>query len=166
MKGLSKKETEIVSWLEFHNQYFFLSNVIDKFSDSKVQKYNIIKNLVAKGRIVKLNKKKYYLIPIKAFTGKWVENSYVLADEICDGRDYIIGGWSAAHYWKLTDQVPMQIDVYSSKKQGKVKILNSRIIIHRTTQKRVNSGIVVKIQNHNVCMQNKDDTERWMKSRK
>ena len=66
IKGLSKREIEIIANLEFDKKYFFTSEDIDKFSKNKVQRYNIIKNLLKKKRIVKLNKKKNYLIPIKA----------------------------------------------------------------------------------------------------
>ena len=66
IKGLSKREVEIIANLEFNKRYFFTSGEIDKFSKNKTQRYNIIKNLIKKKRIIKLNKKKYYLVPIKA----------------------------------------------------------------------------------------------------
>lgn len=165
MKGLSKKEIEIVSWLEFNKRYFFSSADIDRFSKNKTQRYNIIKNLLKKGRIVKLNRKKYYLVPIKAKSGSWTEYPFIVADEICDGKDYFIGGWSAANYWKLTDQIPMQVDVYTTKKQGKKKILNKRFVFHRTTKKRLDSAVKGKIGDHIFFIQNRKDSKKWIKSR-
>lgn len=165
MKGLSKKEMEIVSWLEFNKRYFFSSADIDRFSKNKTQRYNIIKNLLKKGRIVKLNRKKYYLVPIKAKSGSWSEHPFIMADEICDGKDYFIGGWSAANYWKHTDQIPMQVDVYATKKQGKKKILNIGLIFHRTTEKRIKKAIKEKIEDHDFLIQNKEDSKKWIKSR-
>src|SRR3989338_164732 len=102
MKGLSKKEVEIVSWLEFNKKYFFATAYIARFSRDKTQRYNIIKNLLKKRRIAKLNREKYYLVPIKAKSGSWSEHPFIIADESCDGAGYFIGGWSAAKYWKLT----------------------------------------------------------------
>ena len=50
IKGISKKESEIIANLEFEQRYFFTSEYIDKFSKSKTQRYNIIKNLIKKKR--------------------------------------------------------------------------------------------------------------------
>ena len=165
MKGLSKKEIEIISHLEFDKKYFFSSKDIENFSKDKTQRYNIIKNLSKKKRIVKLNKTKYFLIPIKAKSGKWTDNPKIITDEIFDGKDYFIGGWSAANYWKLTDQIPMQMDVYTTRRQGKIKLLNIRFVFHRTTKKRIENSVIKKVGEHNFKVQNKKDTKKWMKLR-
>lgn len=165
MKGLSKKEIEIISSLEFDKKYFFLSEDIDKFSESRTQRYNIIKNLLKKGRIVKLNRKKYYLVPIKAKSGSWSEYPFIVADEMFNGASYFIGGWSAANYWKFTDQIPMQIDIYTTKRQGKARILNKKFVFHRTTEKKIRNAIKRKIGDHDFIIQNRGESKKWIKSR-
>lgn len=165
MKGLSKKETEIVAWLEFHQRYFFSVDDIDRFARDRTQRYNIVKNLVKKGRIVKLNRRKYYLIPIKAKSGIWVEHPFILADEICDGRNYAIGGWAAAQYWRLTTQVPMQTEVYTTRRQGKVTVLNSRMIFRRTTERNVRRAIPQSMEGHTFRIFPKERVKRWLSSR-
>ena len=165
MRGLSKKEIEIVSWLEFHKKYFFSSADIGRFSKNKAQRYNIIKNLVKKERIVKLNRTKYYLIPIKAKSGSWAEHPFIITDEACDGNNYFIGGWAAANYWKLTDQIPMQIDIYTTKRQGKIKVLNTRLAFHRTTQKRIKNAAAKTVEGHLFRIESKKDSEKWMRLR-
>jgi len=164
MQGLSKKEMEIVSWLEFYKKYFFTSEEVDKFAKNKAQRYNIIKSLAKKNRIVKINKTKYYLIPIKAKSGTWSEPNFILADEVCNGKEYYIGGWAAANYWKITDQIPMQVDVYTTRRQGKTTILNTRIVFHRTTRKRIENAVSGEIEGHAFRILNKEDTKKWIKS--
>lgn len=166
MEGLSKKEIEIIAWLEFDKKYFFTSSDISHFVKNKTQRYNIIKNLVKKERIIKLNRSKYYLVPIKAKSGSWAENSFILADEICDGKSYYIGGWNAVYYWKLIDQIPMQVDIYTTKRQGKTKILNTRIVFHRTTENRIKNSVQGSIGNHTFRMLSKDEAKKWMGSKK
>ncbi|MCK5107866.1 MAG: hypothetical protein KAQ83_04005 [Nanoarchaeota archaeon] len=166
MEGLSKKETEIISELEFKEKYFFIVDDINKFYKNKAQRYNIIKNLIKKQRIVKLNKNKYYLIPIKARTGKWTENSFIVADEIFNGKDYFIGGWSAANYWRLTDQIPMRVDIWTTKRQGRINILGIRFQFHRTTKKRIEESVIKKVGEHPFRIQNNEITKKWMKSRR
>ncbi len=166
MEGLSRKEMEIVSWLEFYDKYFFSSPEIDRFTKSKTQRYNIIKHLLQKKRIVKLNKDRYYLITTKAKSGSWTEHPFIIADEACGGKDYCIGGWAAANYWHLTDQIPMQIDVYATKRQGMLIVLNTRLVFHRTTKRRVNRVFVGRIGNHSFLIEKKEDAKKWLKSKR
>ena len=165
IKGLSKKETQIIAWLEFYQKYFFNIEDIKHFFKNKGQRYNTIKNLLKKKRIVKLNKEKYYLVPIKAKSGGWAEDSFIIADEIMNGKDYFIGGWSAANYWRLTDQIPFWVEVFSTKRQGKQKILNTGFIFRRTTPKKIKKAIVKKVNNHQFIIMNKKEMKTWMKLR-
>ena len=165
LKGLSKKEIEIISWLEFEQKYFFTSKDVDGFSKNKTQRYNLIKNLLKKRRILKLNKTKYYLIPIKAKSGSWSEHPFIIIDESCNSKDYFIDGWAAANYWKLTDQIPMRIDVFTTRRQGKLQVLNTRILFRRTTKKRIENSVKQKIAQHEFTILNKKETKKWLKSR-
>ena len=165
MRGLSKKEIEIISWLEFHEKYFFTSSEIDKFAGNKAQRYNIIKNLVKKKRIAKLNKTKYYLVPIKAKSGKWSENPFIIIDEVCNNKDYFIGGWAAANYWRLTDQMPMRTDVYTTRRQGEISILNAKIVFHRTSKKRLEEAVVSFVQGRTIRILSKKESKKWLKLR-
>lgn len=165
LKGISKKEIEIISWLEFEQKYFFTSEDIGRFSKNTTQRYNIIKNLLKKGRIVKLNKTKYYLIPIKAKSGSWSEHPFIIADEACNGKDYFIGGWAAANYWKITDQIAMRVDVFTTRRQGKLQVLNTRILFRRTTKKKIWDSVAQKIAQHEFRILNEKETKKWLKSR-
>lgn len=165
IKGLSKRETEIVAWLEFYQKYYFVMKDINHFFKSKSQRYNTIKNLLKKKRIVKLNKEKYYLIPIKAKSGGWTEEGFILADEIMNGKDYYVGGWSAANYYRLTDQIPFWIEVYSTKRQGRKKILNTGFMFRRTSKRLLKETTKKKIKNHQFIILNKKEAKRWMKLR-
>ena len=165
IKGLSKREIEIIANLEFDKKYFFTSKDIDKFSKNKAQRYNIIKNLLKKKRIVKLNRKKYYLIPIKAKSGSWAEYPFIIADEMCNGKDYFIGGWAAANYWRLTDQIPMWTEVYTTKRQGKIKVLNTAIIFRRTTKERLDKAVTKYIEGHPFNILKWQESKKWIKSR-
>ncbi|MBI3033657.1 hypothetical protein HYY72_00675 [Candidatus Woesearchaeota archaeon] len=165
MEGLSKKEMEIVSWLEFNKKYFFTVDDIKHLTNSRTQRYNIFKSLLRKNRVAKLNRTKYYLVPIKAKSGVWSENPHIIADEACNGKDYFIGGWAAAIYWGLTEQIPMRIDVYTTRRQGKLEVLNTKLLFHRTTKKRLDKAVQKKIGNHDISLLNKEDAKEWLKSK-
>ncbi len=164
MNGISKNEIELISKLEFDKRYFFTSADVDKITKNKTQRYNLIKNLLKKRRIVKLNQTKYYLIPIKAKSGSWAEEDFILADEILE-KDYFIGGWAAANYYHLTDQIPMRTDVYTTRRQGKMEVLSSKLVFHRTTPQRIKKSVVKDLDGHPFRIISKRDAKRWMKSR-
>ncbi len=166
MEGLSRKEVELIESLEYEHKQFFTSKDIDTLAKNKTQRYNIIKSLLKKKRIVKLNKTKYYLIPFKAKEGSWSEHPFIVADEACNGADYFIGGWSAGHYWHLTDQIPMQVDISTTKRQGKLKILNTRLVFHRTSPKRIQSAVIEKIGEHPFRIITKNKARKWIRSRR
>jgi predicted transcriptional regulator of viral defense system len=165
MKGLSKREVEIISWLELNQKYFFSSDEIRRFVKDTTQLYNVVKGLIGKGRILKINRSRYYLIPIKAVSGSWSEDPYIISDEIFDGKDYFIGGWAAANYWKLTDQIPMQFDIWTTKRQGKLKIFNVRFVFHRTTRKRVEEAVSENKGQHGFRIMDKERVGAWLRSR-
>lgn len=165
MEAFSRKEVELITELEYLHKAFFTSENVDKIAKDKTQRYNLIKSLLRKKKIVKLNQTKYYLIPFKAKYGSWSEHPLIVADEVCNGKDYFIGGWGAAHHWGLTDQLPMQVDIYTIRRQGKLKILNTRLVFHRTTKKRVEHAIVEKEGEHPFRIMKKEEVEKWIRSR-
>ena len=166
MEGLSKKEIQVVSELEFRKKYYFTTFDIKDHFKNKRQMINIIYTLRKKGRIINLSKNKYFLVPIKARTGKWSDDTLIVTDEMFNGKDYYIDGWYAAHYWGLTDQIPMQIDIHTTKRQGKTKIFNMRFAFHRTTRKSIEKmSIVQETEGHSFRIMKKEISAEWMKSR-
>jgi len=165
IKALSQKEVEIIAWLESYEKYFFLVKEIEFFFTNKKQRYNSIQRLLAKKRIIKLSKDRYYLVPIKARTGGWAEDPFIIADEIFDGKDYFIGGWAAANYWHLTDQIPFWIEVYTTKRQGRKKIFNTGFVFRRTTLAKIKKAIIRKVNKHQFRIMNKREMKKWMKLR-
>ena len=165
MKGLSAQEIKIIAELEFYKKYYFTKDDIIHHFDNPKEIKDFIYHLKKKGRIVRLNRRKYYLVPIKAKSGKWSDDPFVIANEICDGKDYFIGGWAAANYWHLTEQIPMRIDIYTTRRQGKLRILNTNFVFHRTSKKMIAKAITRKIGSKTFKIASKRMIAEWMKSR-
>jgi predicted transcriptional regulator of viral defense system len=163
LKGLSNQEIKLASELEFKGNYYFTRKDIVSLFENKKQITNMLYWLKKKERIIKLNRSKYYFVPIKARSGKWIEDIAITIDEILNGQNYFIGGWFAANYWGFTDQIPFQADVYTTRRQGKMKIFNMRIFFHRTSKKNLKKATIQKIQNHNFFILNKKEAKKWMK---
>jgi len=165
LSGLSSKEVEIIAWLEFYQKYFFTSNDIKQFFNTKNTLYRGIQKLLTKKRIVKLNQNKYYLIPIKAKSGGWAEEDFIIIDEICNSGGYYIGGWSAANYWRLTDQIPFWHDVFTTNKRGRRKILNTGIIFHQIRKIDKSEYTIEKIKEHEFKILKKGEAKKWIRLR-
>lgn len=159
MKGLSGKEIEIVSYLELEGRRFFTRRDIEKFFRNKNEMSVYIHKLKQKGRIVKINKEKYYLVPIQAYRGKWSEHPFILIDEMFNGKNYCIGGKSAAHYWGLIEQIPTEIDIYTKTRQGKRKIFGFTVNFRRV--RKLPKWVKRKTKGHDFIIAIKEDSIKW-----
>lgn len=165
IKGLSGREVEVIAWLEFYKKYFFYAKDIASFFDNKRTLYRGIQKLLAKKRILKLNQNKYYLVPIKAKSGSWSEHPFIIIDEMCNSKDYFINGWASAHYWHLTDQVPMAYEVFSTNKQGSKTVLDTKILFHRIRKIDPSKVVMKTIAGHSFFIMNKQHSTKWINSR-
>lgn len=162
MKGISGKEIKIVSYLELNKKRFFTRKDVKKFFKNENEMNVYIHRMKTKGRITKINKNKYYLIPIQAFEGKWTEHPFIIIDEIFNGKNYYIGGKSAAHYWGLIDQIPTEIDVYSENRQGKKTILSVKICFKRIRKNNMIIPEARKIKEHTFLIAPKKVSKKWI----
>ncbi len=161
-KGLSEKEIELVSYLELKKRYFFKLDEISKFFKNKNERGVYIHRLRKKERIIKLNKSKYFLIPIRAISSKWSEHPFIMADEIMNSKNYCIVGKAAAYYWKLIDQIPFSFDVWNTKKHGKIRIFNAEINFKKHKLGQFPESVTRKIQGHSFIIATKKESKKWM----
>lgn len=158
--SLSQKELSFISKLELKNKYFFVrSDIRSHFtSDNEMNVY--LHRLKKKGRICKINKTKYFLVPVKAVGGNWSEDPFILIDEIMNGQDYCIVGKAAAHYWKLIDQVPFQYEVYSTKKEATITLFHTTIMCKR--KRKLPEHITKHRQGHPFIIATKKESNQWI----
>lgn len=161
LSSISKKEVEFISKLEFDKKYFFTRKDIRKYFTSNQELGVYFYRLKKKGRIEKINRSKYFLIPIRALKGNWTEHPFIVADEIFDGKDYFIGGKSAAHYWHLIDQIPFVIEVFTPNRQGTRNILGIEFEFIRIPKRKKIKTIVKKIKEHTFIIATKEESQKW-----
>jgi len=159
VRGLSNKEINFISYLELEGKRFFSREDIRSFFKSENDLNVYVHKLKVKGRIERINKDKYYLIPIQAHVG-WAEHPFIVADEIFNGKDYYIGGKTAANYWGLIDQLPTVIDVFSLKKQGTKNILGSVFKFRRI--RKLGKAVKRRIKNHEFLIAIRGASKKWI----
>src|SRR3989344_1303381 len=95
----------------------------------------------------------------------WVEDNFILVDEICNSGEYYIGGWRAANYYHLTDQIPFWTDVFTLNRRGKKIILNNKLIFHELKNIDKSKYIIKKIKGHQFKILTKKESKKWLKLR-
>src|SRR3989344_3365722 len=161
-KSLSEKELKFISKLELKGKYFFTREEI-KDNFTSVNEMNVyLYRLKKKERIIKLNKAKYFLIPIKAVNNKWSEHPFILIDEIMNGADYCIVGKAAAYYWKLIDQIPREYEVYNTKRHEKITMFHAVINFKKRRKKNLPKNIERKIYSHKFIIATKKEAIKWI----
>ncbi len=159
-RGLSEKELAFISRLELKNRNTFTREEI-RSNFTSINEMNVyLHRLKKKGRIIKLNKNKYFLIPIKAVGGKWSEHPFILIDEIMNGKDYCIVGKAAANYWKLIDQIPFEFEVYNTRKHEMITICNARLNFRK--KRKLPQIVERNIQGHKFIIATKKESEKWI----
>lgn len=161
-KSLSEKEIGFISYLELKNKYFFMLDEISKFFSNKNERAVYIHRLRKKGRIIKLNKSKYFLIPIKAIGSKWSEHPFIIIDEIMNSKGYCITGKAAAYYWKLIEQIPFSFEVWNTKKHGKIQIFDAVLHFKKHKGSELPKSVEKSIQGHKFRIATKKESKRWI----
>lgn len=139
---------KLVSWLERKNKRFFTISEANTQFETKQETYDVLRGLRNKKRIVKISKHKYFLVPIKSYTGAWAEHPFIVIDEIFNGKDYYITG-KAAEYWRgEIEQIPAVIEVRTTKKQGSKKVLGIKMKFKRVSSIRSDKFEREKIEGH------------------
>jgi predicted transcriptional regulator of viral defense system len=160
-KGLSEKELDLISNLELKNKYFFTTQDIKPFFKNDNERKVYIHRLKNKGRVVKLNQSKYFLIPIKAVKGNWSEHPFILIDEIMNGKNYCITGGAAANYWKLIDQVPLVYGVWNTKKHKRMEVFNAILDFKKHKKKDIPKSTEREIYDHKFLIATKEESRKW-----
>ncbi len=166
MQGLSGKELAAVSFLELNERFFFTRKDVQRFFGNYNELTVYLHRLRKKGRILKLNRSKYYLIPVKAFKGHWSEHPFILVDEILNGKDYFIAGYAAAHYWKLIDQIPARTEVYCTRAPAVKEFFHHTMVFKRLRKRGITGFERREMKGHGFNIAAKERVMEWLESRK
>ena len=159
-RGLSEKELSFISRLELKNRNTFRRDEIRSIFTTSNEMNVYLHRLKKKGRIIKLNKNKYFLIPIKAVGGKWSEHPFIIIDEIMNGENYCIVGKAAANYWHLIDQIPFEFTVYNGKKHELINMFHARLNFRK--KRKLPKHVERTIQGHKFIIATKKESKKWI----
>lgn len=86
---------------------------------------HVLMGLTRKGRLQRIQRGKYLLVPERA--GRelyWAESPWVIVPHLIDV--YYVGFWTAMNYWGMTEQIPYTVFVATTKRKNNLKFGNQK----------------------------------------
>ena len=156
-KGLSKKESYLLSYLaESRKSIFALSDVVKVLDCSYEHAKVIVERLAKKKWIVRIIKGRYLIVPLTAgVRGDHTEHEFIVATffEPC-----YIAYWTALNYYGFTEQVPNKIFVVTRKRIRDKEILGVKFKFVNISEKKFFGFNDISISNVRVKISDKEKT--------
>lgn len=121
-KNLSKDEIYLISRAEYEKQKLITTEFTQKLFPDKNKASRVLVFLRQKGRLIRIEKGKYILVPIKAPNQQWMPNEFLVASLWMGETAYYIGYFTMYNYWGFTDQIPRTIFILNTRKSSKKDI--------------------------------------------
>jgi len=106
---LGRLEAELIFTLERNERTVFtVDDARGLLEASDEVLWKLLHRLTLKGRIQRIKRGHYILIPAKAgYLPKWREQVHALVDGLLE--DYYLGYWTALNHWHMTEQIPRTV---------------------------------------------------------
>ena len=125
-------------------------------SDSKQVK-KLLHDLVKKGWLKRIERGKYFLIPLSADPTKpYTENQFLIASKLID--PYYIGFWTMLNYYGYTEQLINTIFVASPKRKKTLSLLGVYYKFVKTTPEKMFGVTQIKIDTVSITVSDKEKT--------
>ena len=157
-KNLSKDEIYLISRAEFEKQKLITTQFVQKLFPDKNKASRVLVFLTRKGRLLRIEKGKYVLVPMKAPNQQWMPNEFIMADLWMGDTPYYIGYFTMYNYWGFIDQIPRTIFVLNTEKSRKTLIQNICYQAVKIDQSKYYGVAKIKIDDEVVCISDKERT--------
>jgi predicted transcriptional regulator of viral defense system len=157
-KNLSKDEVYLISRAEFEKQKLITTRFAQKLFPDKNKASRVLAFLTKKGRLTRIEKGKYILVPIKAPNQQWMPNEFVVADLWMGATPYYIGYFTMYNYWGFTEQIPRTIFILNTVKSCKKEISGIRYEAVKIDSKKYFGIEKIKVEDQEVCISDKERT--------
>ncbi len=157
-KSLSKDEIYLISRAEFEKQKLITTQFVQKLFPDKNKAARILVFLTQKGRLIRIEKGKYILVPIKAPNQQWMPNEFVVAALWMGDTPYYIGYFTMYNYWGFTEQIPRTIFVLNTAKSCKKEISGIRYEAVKIDSKKYYGIKKIKVEDQEVWVSDRERT--------
>lgn len=115
-RGISKDELNLISRAEYSGLKLITGEFANSVIGEKKKTSNILSRLVNKGRLIRISRGKYFIVPIRAPKQLWAPNEFITAKYWIGTGDYYLGYYTMYNYWGFTGQIPRSVYVLNTEK--------------------------------------------------
>ena len=156
--NLSKDEIYLISRAEFEKQKIVTTPFVQKLFPNKNKASKTVASLTRKGRIIRLEKGKYIIVPMKAPNQQWTPNEFIVAALWMGDTSYYIGYFTMYNYWGFTEQIPQTVFVLNLKKNAQKTIGDVKYEAVKIDEKKYFGIQKIKVEDTDVCISDKERT--------
>ena len=156
--NLSKDEIYLISRAEFEKQKIITTPFVQKLFPNKNKASKTVASLTRKGRIIRLEKGKYIIVPMKAPNQQWTPNEFIVAALWMGDTFYYIGYFTMYNYWGFTEQIPQTVFVLNLRKNAQKTIGDVKYEAVKIDEKKYFGIQKIKIEDTDVCISDKERT--------
>jgi len=137
---------------------FTVKEATNKLNISREVIWVLLSRLEKLGRIERIEKGKYMIIPLGEEKGKYTLNEFTLGNIVID--PCIIAYWSALHHHGLTEQIPLTVFIQTTnrKKKQDIKIFGIPYKIIRVKPEKIFGTEKLWIDETEILITNKEKT--------
>ena len=137
---------------------FTVKEATNKLNISREVLWVLLSRLEKLGRIERIEKGKYMIIPLGEEKGKYTLNEFTLGNIVID--PCVIAYWSALHHHGLTEQIPLTVFIQTTtrKKKQDIKIFGIPYKIIRVKPEKIFGTEKLWIDETEILITNKEKT--------
>jgi len=114
---------------------FSFDEAKDILQTSNQSARHVLMDLTRKGRLQRIQRGRYLLVPERAGTElHWAESPWVIVPHLIDVC--YVGFWTAMNYWGMTEQIPYTVFVATTKRKSSLKFGSQRFEFVTLSQKK------------------------------
>lgn len=156
--GISRDEMYLISRAEYEKRKLITTAYVRGLFNRENRASQLLASLLRKKRLIRIEKGKYILVPVKAPGRQWLPNEYVVAALWMGKTPYYIGYFTMYHYWGFTDQVPQTIFVLNTKKFSRKNIGGIRYEAIKIDQSKYFGTTEITVDGEKVIISDKERT--------
>ena len=139
-KGKRKRIDTNISFLEKYiigKHFIIVKEILKNFKGNKDSLKIALHRLEQKGKIERIEKGKYLIIPLGAEKGKYTLHEFVIGSTLI--KPYSIAYWSALNYYGLTEQIPATVFLQTTarKKNQDIKVFGVKYQIIKIKKEKI-----------------------------
>jgi len=116
-KNLGLKGAKLITELtRSQKRVFSFQEAVEALGGDILEAKNLLHNFIRKGWIRRIERGKYYLVPLEVDSSRaYVESSFSIASKLI--KPYYLGFWTMLNYYGFTEQLSNTIFIASTKKK-------------------------------------------------